>query len=121
MRTTESEVKAIIDTDLDEDAIAPFLRVANLLVTELLSDEGYDAPYLAEIERWLAAHLVAVRDPRIISQKIGDADATYTSSQQLGQGLSFTSYGQQVLLLDIGRRFAALQNSKRPVEVKVIG
>ena len=121
MRTTESEVKAIIDTELDEDAIAPFLRTANLLVSDVLADEGYTAQRLADIELWLAAHFVAIRDPRIMSQGLGDANATYAGGGQFGQGLAFTVYGQQVLLLDIGRRFAALQGSKRPVEVRVIG
>ena len=120
MRTTEAEVKAILDTALTEDELSPFLTAANLIVTSVVANEGYTPEHLAEIERWLAAHLVAIRDPRLMSQKIGDADAVYAGFTQFGKGLEFTSYGQQVLLLDTHARFAALQSAKRPIEVKVI-
>jgi hypothetical protein len=120
MRTTEADVKAIIDTALTEDELNPFLTAANVLVSAVVGNEGYTEQHLREIERWLAAHLIAIRDPRLMSQKIGDADAVYAGFAQFGKGLEFTSYGQQVLLLDTHARFAALQNAKRPIEVKVI-
>ena len=120
MRTTEAEVKQIIDTALVEDELSPFLTAANLIVTSALGAAGFVDAHLAEIERWLAAHLVAIRDPRLMSQKIGDADATYAGFTQFGKGLEFTAYGQQVLLLDTSGKLAAIQNAKRRIEVKVI-
>ena len=121
MRSTETEVKQIIDTALTEDEVTPFLTGANLMVTKVLENSGFTEAHLTEIERWLAAHLLAIRDPRIMSQKIGDADAVYTAFSMYGLGLNVTTYGQQVLLLDTSGRFAALQNAKRPAELKVIG
>lgn len=120
MRTTEAEVKQIIDTALTEDEISPFLATANSLVSLVVSNEGYADSHLEKIERWLAAHFVAVRDPRIMSQKIDDADAVYTAFSMHGLGLQLTTYGQQVLLLDFHGKFAAIQNAKRPAEVRVI-
>ena len=117
-RATEAEVKEIIDTELTDEQVTPFLRAANLLVTEVLSDEGYGTSLLAEIERWLAAHFVAIRDPRISKEKIGDADATYQG--KTGLGLNHTSYGQQVMILDVHGKLAEIAESKGPAEVKAI-
>lgn len=117
-RATEAEVKEIIDTDLTTEQVAPFLITANVMVTSVLSDEGYGDSLMKEIEQWLAAHFVAIRDPRIAKEKIDDADATYQG--KFGEGLRHTSYGQQVLILDFHGRLAEIASSKGPIEVKVI-
>lgn len=118
MRATNEEVKEIISTDLTAEQIAPFLRAANKMVDALLIEQGYSAGLLMEIECWLAAHFVAIRDPQITKEKIGDAEATYQG--KFGEGLRGTSYGQQVLILDHKGTFAELADSKGPVELKVI-
>lgn len=117
-RVSEGEVKRIIDTALTYDQVTPFLRAANNLVTSTLADEGYGAEDLRQIEAWLAAHFVAVRDPRVKQEKIGDANVHYDG--ETGSGLASTRYGQQVLLLEYkgilaqmdkqsgGRRFRAM-------------
>jgi len=117
-RTTEAEIKKIISTTLTNEQVTPFLISANLLVTDVLSGEGYSAELLREIERWLAAHFLAVRDPQITEEKIGDARARYQG--KTGLGLEHTSYGQQAMVLDHHGLLASISRGKGPVEVKVI-
>ena len=117
-RVTEAEVKKILSTTLTNEEITPFLMAANVLVTDILTDESYAEAMLKEIERWLAAHFVAIRDPQISKEKIGDVDATYQGKTSLG--LNHTSYGQQVMILDHHGKLAEIAQSKGPAEVKTI-
>jgi len=117
-RATEIEVKEIIDTTLTDEEITPFLKAANQLITDLVSDVGYSSGTLREIERWLAAHFVAVRDPRVAKEKIGQAQADYHGKS--GMALDFSPYGQQVMVLEHKGRIAAAMKAKRPAEVKAI-
>jgi len=117
-RATEREVKQIIDTTLTEDEVAPFLRAANLIVSGLCVDHGYSADLLAEIERWLAAHLVAIRDQKTISETVGDASVTFQGTT--GEGLGFTSYGQQVKLLDYMGLIAEASEAKAGALIECI-
>lgn len=116
-RATETEVKEIINTDLTEDQITPFLKSANILVTEVLSDEGYSDNLLKEIERWLAAHFVAIRDPQIAREKIGDVDVIYHGKSDLG--LNHTPYGQQAMIMDYNGKLQVLQDGKQPIDAEV--
>lgn len=117
-RATETEVKEIIDTNLMEEQVSPFLKVANQMVTDLVSDVGYASGTLREIERWLAAHFVAVRDPRVAKEKIGDAQADYHGKSDMA--LNFTPYGQQVMVLEYKGKIAAAMKAMRPAEIKAI-
>jgi hypothetical protein len=118
-RATETEVKQIIDTDLTTEQVNPFLRAANLMVTNVLTDQEYSDESLKEIECWLAAHFVAIRDPRLTKEKIADAEDTYQG--KFGERLNGTSYGQQVLLLEYKGILAELSSaSKGGVIVKAI-
>ena len=117
-RATNAEVKELIDTDLTEEQINPFLEDANLLVSAVCGSEGYSNDLMKRIECWLAAHFVAIRDPRIAKEKIGDADATYQG--KTGLGLQHTSYGQQVMILDHHGKLAEVSEARKPAELKVI-
>jgi len=92
-RVTDNEVKEIIDTDLS--SLTPFIGAANQLVDGIT---GLSAAELKEIERWLAAHFVAIRDQRTAKDNTGDSSHTYGG--KTGMGLDFTAYGQMVKLLD---------------------
>jgi hypothetical protein len=121
MRVTEEEVKKIIDTELAEDEVTPFLRTASGLVTDLLgSSDVLTAERLADIECWLAAHFVAVRDPRVKSETIGKASFSYETAV-VADGLRATRYGQQVLLLDLSGTMASLTSGKRPARFTALG
>ena len=98
-RVDAADVKAIIDTDLSDSDVGVFITTANNIVTARLSEAGLSDETLVEIERWLSAHLVAIRSPLLKKQEIMDAVDEYQYGK-LGMGLQFTAYGQQVLLLD---------------------
>ena len=119
-RVTGTEVKEIIKTRLTASEIAPMITAANLLVTAKCSSAGYSTVELKEIERWLSAHFVAVRDPSgsISEKKIGEASEKYQrgSKAQSKEALEGTPYGQQALILDykgsltdLGRRQASIR------------
>lgn len=114
-RVTSDEVKEIIETSLTD--ISAFITSANLIVTNVLSEEGLGTSTLKEIERWLAAHLVAIRDPKVKSEKAGDGAAVYEMGT-LGKGLDFTSFGQQVKLLDTSGKLANL--GRIPAKLKAV-
>lgn len=119
MRTTEADVKNLLDSELTEDQITPFLTTANLLVTQLLGASSLQAALLEQIECWLAAHLTTARDPVIANETIGDASADY--AVQRGLGLQSSPYGQQVLMLDTTGTFAGASTAKRPASFRVFG
>lgn len=117
-RATEQDVLDIMDTNLTKDQVTPFLRAANAMVDDVLVNEEYGTTLLMEIERWLAAHLVAIRDPQVSQEKIGEA--TYTYHGKSGMGLNATTYGQQVMILDYQGKFKTVQNAKTTAEVRTI-
>jgi hypothetical protein len=105
VRTTETEVRKIIDLDASMTDLMPFITAANELVTELCVPAGYTAGRLKVIETWLAAHFAAIRDPRISSESLG-ASVTYQGN--VGQNLSLTHWGQQAMLFDTAGTLASL-------------
>ena len=100
VRVTATEVKAILDTALDDSVVEVFIDAANLVVTDILgSSTVLSDDQLKEIERWLTAHMIAsTRDPQAASEKTGEANIKYQGVT--GKGLDATFYGQQVKLLD---------------------
>ena len=103
-RVNDAEVRAIIDVDTTITDLAPFITIANLLVEDKLASSGTSEAMLKEIERWLAAHFVAIRDPRAKSESIGGISVSYFG--QAGEGLKSTLYGQQALALDLSGALA---------------
>ena len=110
-RVTDAEVKEIIDTSLSD--LSPFITVASQQVDRIADLNLLGSDELKEIERWLAAHFVAIRDKRTAKDNVGDSSHTYEG--KTGMGLDFTRYGQMAKLLDttgtlakIGMRKAAL-------------
>lgn len=113
-RVTSEEVLEIIDTDLTN--ISAFIIAANLIITDRLNDAGLSDDHLKEIERWLSAHFIAIRDPKIRSEATDDAQAAYEIGN-LGKGLEFTSFGQQVLVLDTTGKMKAIGLKRAMIEV----
>jgi hypothetical protein len=108
-RTTAAAVKGLIDVD-DENIpdITPFIDAANELVTEVCVPAGYTDGRLELIERYLAAHFYAVRDPAASpsSETAGPVGATYRWN--VGLFLQGTKEGQQALTLDTAGGLARL-------------
>lgn len=107
-RTTATEVKQIIDTDLSDTIVDAYITAANAVVTEVLgSDTTITDTLKEEIERWYAAHLIAVsRERQLVKGEAGPASATYAGA--FGAGLKGSTYGQQVEAMDSTGKMAAL-------------
>ena len=104
-RTTDTDVKAIIATQLDT---SPFIFTAHLLVEMYCGDAGLSEDVLTEMETYWAAHLVTIREPRPHQKKIGDTTITHVEGT-LGSGLQSSFYGQVVIQLSDGALAAAAE------------
>jgi len=117
VRTTESAVQGIIEHD-SGISLAPFIEAASAVVTKHCTDTGFTATELELIERWLAAHFYAVRDPRSVSEKAGSVSETRQNKVDLG--FDVTHYGQMAMRLDWSGALASLnQQAKQGGRVAV--
>ena len=98
-RVSSAEVLAIMDLGSGVTDVDAFILSANMIVTDKLAGQSLGDARLKEIERWLSAHFVSIKFPRLKSEKADGAADVYDVGQ-LGKGLQATAYGQQVLLLD---------------------
>jgi len=107
-RTTATKVKEIISTSLDDTIIDGYINGATLLIDNVLgTNTTLGDELLAEIERWLSAHMLAsTREQQLKAAKAGSASATFQGVT--GKGLESTLYGQNVLMLDTTGAFASL-------------
>jgi hypothetical protein len=108
IRTTPSLVAGIIEVDPSID-LDPFILTASELVTEVCAIASYTVGRLELIERWLAAHFYAIRDPRTTQERAGSVGANFESKVDLN--LALTRYGQQAMMLDTQGGLAALNKS----------
>jgi len=76
----------------------PFIITAHFMVNRFLVPLTYSEGELWDAERWWAAHLCELADPRIIEQKLGDTSQKW-QTLKVGEGLSATWYGQQLKML----------------------
>lgn len=106
--TNEDAVGGIIEWDEDIE-LTPFIETANYLINKVVTDASYSNADKEIIERWLAAHFYAVRDPRAVKEMAGDVSVTYQGKVMLG--LDQTPYGQQAMRLDIMGGLAALNQT----------
>jgi len=109
-RVNATEVKEIIDTTLSDVIVTSFIDMASRFIDEILSPTGHglDALRLADVELWLSAHFVAMRDQdegMTTQQGAGDANTTYSGA--FGKGLESTRYGQMAIFLDTSGKLAA--------------
>lgn len=111
-RVTDAEVKEIIETNLDT---TPFITTANALINETLLEAGYTEDYLTQIELYLSAHFVALRERQLTKEKLSEAEDTYGG--KFGTGLDFTQYGQMVKVLDVSGILSKLGKAKASLSV----
>lgn len=95
-RVTDIQVKKIIDTNISDTT--SFIDTAHIMVNQYLSNSGMGNDILAEIEKYLSAHLVALRERQLKREEFGDSEQEFAGD--FGKGLDFTQYGQMVKLLD---------------------
>lgn len=94
--TTDADVKSLIETELDP---APFIAASTALYNAkvgTLLDDAQGSIVLA----WLAAHFLAVADPRETSESVGTGSWSFEGKNANGVGLKSTQYGQMALALD---------------------
>lgn len=121
-RVSPSEVKEIVDTNLDDNVILTnMIDTANAYVDEHVVGQGHSDRILAKIELYLAAHFVAVTEERggIILDRYGDSEVEY-AEQVYGDGLRSTRYGQQAIILDTSGVLAGLGASKMKAQFRVV-
>jgi hypothetical protein len=98
-RTTAQEVKNLMGTDLGYEVIDSFITTANLVVTDVLGSTTLGSSLLAEIEKWLAAHFIAMsRERDVRYEEVDQARVEYMG--KYGMNLDATRYGQTVKTLD---------------------
>ena len=107
-RVTSDEVKEIIEVSSEVTDLTPFITAANLMVTDYL-DGVHSDELLKEIERWLAAHFVSIRDNRRASEKADDVAESY--QYKLGLGLESSMYGQQAMRMDSSGKLTTANKS----------
>lgn len=112
MRTTIDSVKEIIDTDIDEDSIYGIIGSANVFVTSYLTGKGLADDLLKEIEKWVAAHMIASSRERF-SKEEGAGGAYIRYAGTFGEGLLATSYGQVAITLDTSGTLLAIAKNKQ--------
>lgn len=122
-RTTSNAVGEIIEVD-SSISVTPFIEAASALVDDVCVNSGYAATKLELIERWLAAHFYAIRDPRAVQEQAGSVRATYQSKVDLG--LNTTHYGQMAMQLDTAGNLSthnasAVKGKRRAVGVTYLG
>ena len=116
-RTNYTKVKEILTTSLSDEAIEAYIAIATVLVDEIPSDAGVSSTLLAEIERFLTAHLiVTTKERRGIEEEVGEARIKY--ADVFGPGLQATEYGQMVSQLDTSGALATL--GKKRINFKAI-
>ncbi len=114
-RTNATDVKLLLNSDVADATADTFITTANLLVTDVLgSSSGLSSGLLEDIEKWLAAHLLAMSpyERQATKQKIDDAEDTYG---KVGLRLDNTTYGQMVLVLDTSGSFTDLGKTKASI------
>ena len=110
-RTTAALVGGICECDSDSTkasyvALAPFISIANELVTECCTSGSHTELRLELIERWLSAHFYHHRDMKAQMEKAGSVSQNLQSKVDLG--FDNTHYGQAAMRLDTEGGLAAL-------------
>jgi len=119
-RVTPAEVAEIYeyDTDITDPEINVFIVSANILTNKVNTEgEITDTTQLKEIERWLSAHLVCIRDPQAASEKAGPVGQKVQEKVDLG--FNQTRYGQMALMIDTSGYLASLQKASEDGGLKL--
>ena len=110
-RVSAADVKVIIKTTLADDVISKFITDANVFVNVYLQNKIDDNELLAEIEKYTAAHFIAISIERqTTSEKIGEITLQY--NDVAGVGLQSTTYGQMACKLDYTGTLEGIDNRK---------
>jgi hypothetical protein len=118
-RTTEQGVLDIMDNDLTTAQVTPYLTSSNIFVTETLLSVGLSDEILAEIEKWLTAHMIALTKDRI-SKEEGAGGAYIKWAGIWEKGFNATPYGQMAMNLDSSNTLATIVKQKSSAWTKAV-
>lgn len=105
-------VCAIVDTDLVNDQVEPFIATANVFVDEnLILDPPLSDAILTQIETYLAAHFLTLFEPRVKQEAADGTRFVYESDTALG--LSSSKFGQMAMVLDPSGTLTQLNKQNR--------
>lgn len=97
-RVVGEQVRDIISTSLTDGQVNAMINTAHLVVEQHLGTKSLAPDLLEQIELWLSAHFVCMRDPRKKQAKIDELSVTFQG--EVGLGLQGSMYGQQAIALD---------------------
>ena len=119
-RITIEDLELILDdTNLSDTVLEAYIDSANAFVTAHLSGEGLSTALLAEIEKWIAAHMISsTRERQSKKEEAGGAKIEYTGYWTLG--LNGTSYGQMAVALDTSGVLQTLAQNKLSAWTKAV-
>ena len=110
-RVSAADVKVIIKTTLADADITKFITDANVFVNVYLSNKINNNELLAEIEKYTAAHFIAITIERqTTTEKIGELTLQFNDINEIG--LKSTTYGQMACNLDYTGTLADIDNKK---------
>lgn len=95
---------------LSSDQITAIIQVADIVVQEQLTNQGFSIARLKIIEQYLAAHLCAVSDSTERMKDIrtgGVRGVEVAKTDAVGLGLSQTLFGQTAMMLDTSNTLRA--------------
>lgn len=115
MRTTLEKVRSILEnkgSGVQDTELLEFISSASVFIDNAFVNVSATESILAEIERWLAAHLYTAAIARSAKEE-GAGGAYIKYAGEFGAGLLSTSYGQTAVSMDISGTLAALTDTKR--------
>lgn len=114
-RVTPAEVKAIVETDLNDSIVQTWINGASSIVTANSTCMNDENSVLQQVELYLSAHFVAMLDPStrgyITKDKLDKFETTYSSPMALNKIIDNTPYGTTANMIS-GGCLATINNRK---------
>lgn len=119
VRTTEDDIRDVIDTDPTID-ILPFQTRASVIVDRAVAKAAENNVTLSAdeqefMETYVAAHLYALRDPQPMKKRSGKSNVTFWGKS--GKGLEMTPWGQTALSMDSSGALATVTGTEDGVKI----
>lgn len=89
VRTTEAGVRLVLDTDATSAQVVAFINSASLWIDTHLEGActSLTTALLTEIETYLSAYFVTLRDPRLTSVRLDDVQEAYQRDKTVSEYL----------------------------------
>lgn len=106
MAVLPEDVDRIIqyDTEFIPD-VQPFIDDAVTMLTSIIGTGVLSATAFDNVTKYIAAHLISVSDPRVVTEQVKSLLVSYQHKLALGLGTSH--FGQVAMTLDTSGKLAA--------------